>query len=226
MKSLSKKEMMALDAEMIKLGIDVPRMMELAGFFVAIAATIIIKNKHKKKILILNGTGNNGGDSLVAARHLLNWGYKVDVAFASNKLKPMASHQWRILKNMEVRAAKNINYKNHSLIIDGLLGYNIEGNPRNSFARMITAANKSKVPILAIDLPSGLDATTGHAYNPCIVATTTIALSAVKQGLLKREAKKYTGKVLVAYMSVPGIINRRFSINKIFSEKKLISRIR
>ena len=223
MKALSKKEMAALDAEMIKLGIDVPRMMELAGFFVAIAATIIIKNKHKKKILILSGTGNNGGDSLVAARHLLNWGYKVDVAFASNKLKPMASHQWKILKNMKVRVAKNINYKNRSLIIDGLLGYNINGNPRSSFARMITAANKSKVPVLAIDLPSGLDATTGHAYNPCIRATTTIALSAVKKGLLK--SRKYTGKVLVAYMSVPDIINRRFRINKIFSEKKLISRL-
>jgi len=223
MKALSKKEMITLDAEMIKLGIDVPRMMELAGFFVAIAATIIIKNKHKKKILILSGTGNNGGDSLVAARHLLNWGYKVDVAFASSKLKPMASQQWKILKNMKLKAIKNINYKNHSLIIDGLLGYNINGNPHNSFARMITAANKSKIPILAIDLPSGLDATTGHAYEPCIRATTTIALSAVKQGLLK--SKKNTGKVLVAYMSVPDIINKRFHINKIFSEKKLISRI-
>jgi len=218
--------MAALDAAMIKLGIDVPRMMELAGLYVAIAATVIIKNKHSKKILILSGTGNNGGDGLVAARHLLNWGYKVDVAFAvsTNKLKPIPLHQWKILKNMGIKETKKINWKNYGIIIDGLLGYNIDGNPRNNFAKIITAANNSKTPILAIDLPSGLDATTGKAYQSCIKATATIALSTIKNGLLKKEAKKYTGDLLVSYMSVPEAVNKKFGIPG-FSEKNLISRI-
>ena len=78
---------------------------------------------------------------------------------------------------------------------------------------------------MAIDLPSGLDATTGRAYNPCIKATTTLALTVPKSGVLKKSARKYVGDILVSYMSVPDIVNNRFGISKVFSEKNLIFRI-
>ncbi|MAG15446.1 NAD(P)H-hydrate epimerase [Candidatus Woesearchaeota archaeon] len=225
MKALTKKEMALLDKAMIKLGIDVPRMMELAGLFTAVTATTMIKNDKKKKILILSGTGNNGGDGLVAARHLLNWKYKVDVVFATstNKLKPMPLHQWKILKRIGVKETKNVNFKKYSLIIDGLLGYNINGNPRGKFAKLITSANNSKLPILSIDLPSGLDATTGKAYNPCIKAITTLALTAAKKGLINSSK---TGKLLVSYMTVPEVVNKKFKLKNMFSEKSLIFRYR
>ena len=226
MKTLTRKEMKAVDDAMIKLGIDVPRMMELAGLYVAMAATDIMKHNTGKRILMLSGIGNNGGDALVAARHLLNWKYKADIAFATstNKLKPMALHQWKILRNIGVKATKRIDWKRYGLIVDGLLGYNINGNPRSKFVKIISAANNSNVPILSIDLPSGLDATTGRAYEPCIKASTTIALTAVKAGLLKKNAKKYTGKLLVSYMTVPNIINKKFRLQG-FSEKNLIHRL-
>ncbi len=225
MKALTKKEMALLDKAMIKLGIDVPRMMELAGLFTAVTATTMIKNDKKKKILILSGTGNNGGDGLVAARHLLNWKYKVDVVFATstNKLKPMPLHQWKILKRIGVKETKNVNFKKYSLIIDGLLGYNINGNPRGKFAKLIISANNSKLPILSIDLPSGLDATTGKAYNPCIKAITTLALTAAKKGLINSSK---TGKLLVSYMTVPEVVNKKFKLKNMFSEKSLIFRYR
>lgn len=228
MRALTKEEMAKLDNEMVKLGIDVPRMMELAGLFVALTATAMVKNKKTKKILILSGTGNNGGDGLVAARHLFNWGYRVGIAFATsaNKLKPAPFHQWRILKRLGLKERKRINWKDYGLIIDALLGYNISGNPRGNFAKLITAANKSRIPILAVDLPSGLDATTGKACSPCVKATTTIALTAAKKGLLKEHAKKYVGKLLVSYMAVPEVVNKRFCLKNIFSEKRLIVRYR
>lgn len=218
--------MTALDKAMIKLGIDVPRMMELAGFFVAAAATSIVKNDKRKKILVLSGTGNNGGDSLVAARHLINWGYRVDVCFAGSKLKPVPLHQWKILQRMGVKEAKKVDYSKYGLIIDGLLGYNISGNPRSRYAEMIRAANNSKVQILSIDLPSGLDATTGKAYDPCIRAKTTVALSAVKKGLLAEKAKKHAGRILVAYMTVPEVVAKKFNLGNMFSEKNLIFQYR
>jgi len=223
MGALTKRQMTAVDADMIKFGIDVPRMMELAGLFTALTAAKIVKNRKSKKILMLAGTGNNGGDALVAARHLLNWGYKTDIVLASARLNPVPFHQWKILKHMEVKEKKIVKFtrNNYSLIIDGLLGYNIDGNPRNKFAKLILAANKSKIPILSIDLPSGLDATTGHPHNPCIKATATIALSAIKKGLLKRSAKKHVGKLYVSYMSVPASVNKKFGLKQ-FSEKKLI----
>lgn len=220
MKALTKAEMAALDDQMVKMGIDIPRMMELAGLFVAITAAKMAKGK----ILVLSGTGNNGGDGLAAGRHLLNWGHKVDIAFATNtnKLRPMPLRQWKILKNMQVKETINIVWNKYSLIIDGLLGYNIKGNPKGKYAKLITAANKSKIPILAIDLPSGLDATSGKPAIPCIRATSTIALSAAKKGLLKRAAKPYVGKLLVSYMTVPDVVSRKFKLSKVFNEKKLI----
>ena len=97
MKALTKKQMAKLDEDMVRLGIDVPRMMELAGLFVASAAASMANGK----ILALCGTGNNGGDALAAARHLLNWGHKTDVAFASPRFKPEPLHQWKILRKNE-----------------------------------------------------------------------------------------------------------------------------
>ena len=221
MKALTKQEMAKLDDLMIRLGIDVPRMMEHAGLYPAMLTARLTKSK---KILALTGTGNNGGDALVAARNLLNWGYSVDVAFASPKLKPVPLQQWKILKKMGVKETKKINWKKYGLIIDGLLGYNVKGDPRAKFAKLIDAANASKVPILAIDLPSGLDATSGKPSNPCVKASSTIALSAVKKGLLVKTAKKNVGNLYVAYMTVPDVVRRKFSLPRI-SEDDLIVRL-
>ena len=220
MKALTRKEMAALDAAMIRIGIDVPRMMELAGLFIAITATDMIRHDRKKRVLVMSGSGNNGGDGMVAARHLLNWGYRTEVALAAGakSLKNVPGQQWKILKNMGVRSVKKIRWRGYGLIIDALLGYNVRGNPRGEFAKLITAANNSKIPILAVDLPSGLDAS-GRAFNPCIEAKTTIALAAMKKGLPR--SRKLTGKVLLAYMTVPNLINKRFGLRR-FSEKKLV----
>ena len=221
MKAKTRKEMAALDAAMIRIGIDVPRMMELAGLFIATASADLIRHDRKKRVLVMSGSGNNGGDGLVAARHLLNWGYRTDVVLATSakNLKDVPGQQWKILKNMGVTPVKKIRWSGYGLIIDALLGYNVRGNPRGEFARLITDANNSKVPILAVDLPSGLDAS-GRTFTPCIKAKTTIALSVVKKGLLN--SGKLTGKVLLAYMTVPDVINKKFGLSR-FSEKKLVA---
>ena len=104
-----------------------------------------------------------------------------------------------------------------------MLGYSISGGPRGAFARLIERANESKAPVLAVDLPSGLDATAGKIHDPCIKATATIALTAVKKGLLQKNAEKQVGKLFVAYMTVPETINKKFGIKNVFSEKKLIN---
>ena len=227
MKALTKKEIAALDGAMISFGIDVPRMMELAGLFVALKAASMAGNK-RKRVLVLSGSGNNGGDALVAARHLINWGYEADIAFATSvaKLKDAALHQWKILKKMKAKRVTSVEWRGYSLIIDGLLGYSISGRPRGAFAKLIERANESKVPVLAVDLPSGLDATTGEVHDPCIKAAATIALTAVKRGLLQRSAGKQVGKLFVAYMTVPEAIGKKFGVKNVFSEKKLISLLR
>ena len=224
MKALTKNQMAVLDKEMVSIGIGIPVMMELAGFFTALKATAMTKNK---RIIILSGTGNNGGDSLVAARHLLNWGYRTDVVLASkvSHLRPQPLHQWKILKKMRVRETKNASWKKYGLIIDGLLGFGTNRNPTENCAKLIKAANDSKKTILSIDAPSGMDSTTGKIYDPCIKAKETLTLTAPKTGLLKKGSKKKTGKISVAYMTVPETIRKKFGI-KGFSEKELISTLK
>ncbi len=172
------------------------------------------------------GAGKNGGDALVAVRHLLNWNFKVDVVLATSiaKLKPVTRRQWKILGAMGIRQKKMVN-GSYGLIIDGLLGFNAKGNPRDNYATLIEAANDSKIPILAVDLPSGLDATTGKAYEPCIKATATICLAALKTGLVPKSSKKYVGKILLAYMGVPEVVAKRFGLKNFFSERTLINQL-
>jgi hydroxyethylthiazole kinase-like uncharacterized protein yjeF len=217
MKTITKEQMADLDRVMIKeIGIDVPIMMENAALAVALE-TVELSKKKKAKVLVLSGHGNNGGDALAAARHLVNWGHSVLVVCASSKSKfrPNPLKQLKIIEKMKIPikySGKDINFSKYDVIVDGLLGYNLKGNPRGKFAELIETANNSKVQILAIDLPSGLDANTGEIYDPCIKAKTTVALSVAKKGLVVKKAKSYVGKLVVAYMSVPDVVYRKFGV--------------
>ena len=218
MNPLTKRQMSTLDKKMVSMGIDIPVMMELAGFFTALKAAEMTNNR---QVLVLSGTGNNGGDSLAAARHLLNWGYKTDIAFSDriSSLKPSPLRQWKTLKKMGLRETKKPLWEKYGLIIDGLLGYSANRNPSGKCAKLIRSANSSKAPVLSIDIPSGLDCTTGRTYEPCIKADETLTLSAPKRGLLK--SKEKAGKISLAYMTIPSVIGKKLGIPE-FSENKLI----
>jgi len=216
MQAITKEQMIELDRIMIEdLGIDVPIMMENAALGVAQAAKGLAQGKN---ILILAGHGNNGGDGLAAARHLYNWGYAVTVALASDvsKLKADSLKQYNILKKLQVKFVDKVDCTEYDLIIDSLLGYNIEGDPKGRFADLINQSNESTKPILAVDIPSGLNATTGEVYQPCIKAAQTVSLSIAKTGLLKESAQPYVGKLSIAYMSVPNQVYEKFNVENPF----------
>lgn len=219
MNTLTASQMAALDRDLVKMGISVERMMEYAGLFPALLAAKFTK----KRVLCLVGTGNNGGDCLVAARHLINWGYSVDIVFASQKLKEHARQQWRILQKMRVKRTKKPTWSSYGVILDGLLGYNMRGSPRPAFAKLIDVANESGVPVIAIDVPSGWNAATGEASSPTIRAKATVMLSAEKVGLRKKSAKKYAGKLYLAYMSIPPHLCRKYRISPFDGEHLLLS---
>jgi NAD(P)H-hydrate epimerase len=224
MKAITKEQMAELDRIMIEeIGIGVPIMMEHAG--IAIASTAA-KMGEGNRILVLCGHGNNGGDGLAAARHLINWGYDVKIILSSNKrrLKKDPARQLKILENMkaDISNSKDVDFSKYDLIIDALLGYNIKGNPRGRFAELIKRSNNSGKPILAVDMPSGLDATTGKPYNPCIKASVTIALTVLKNGLVAESAAKYVGQLGIAYMSVPDVVYKKLAIHKPFKRSEMI----
>jgi len=202
------KQMAKVDQLAVENGLLIMQMMEYAGLNTA----RFVQKFEKKKILILAGKGNNGGDGIAAARHLHNWGYEVKVILAEDpeELSETSKHHYNLIKKLKtpIKTWKNQEewFKESELIIDGLLGYNIEGDPRAPYDTLIHLANNAKVPIVSIDLPSGLDGTKGDPYTPCIKANTTLTLALPKKGLFKDAAKNHVGKVYVADLGIPQFI--------------------
>jgi NAD(P)H-hydrate epimerase len=144
----------------------------------------------------------------VAARRLHNWGARVQVVLAqpTDKLTPVPAHQLDILTHMRVPAlaADEVDATTTpALVLDGLIGYSLRGAPRGAAAELIRWANGQRAPILALDVPSGIDAGTGTVYEPAIRASATLTLALPKQGLRLPGLEALVGELYLADISVP-----------------------
>jgi NAD(P)H-hydrate epimerase len=99
------------------------------------------------------------------------------------------------------------------LIIDALIGYSLQGPPRETVASLILAANAAAAPSMALDIPSGLDGDTGEPSDPTVRAATTLTLALPKRGLLQPAARDWVGELFVADISVPPLIYRRLGLD-------------
>ena len=161
-----------------------------------------------RRVLLLAGTGGNGGGGLVCARHLHNWGAYVDVLVTSQpaQFTEIPHHQLTILQHMGISvgvAGEGVDLPPADLIIDAIIGYSLHGAPTGPAAAFIRAANVHGAPILALDVPSGVDTTTGSAYEPAIHATATLTLALPKEGLCGEEARAHLGELYLADIGVP-----------------------
>ncbi|MBI4020822.1 MAG: NAD(P)H-hydrate epimerase [Candidatus Aenigmarchaeota archaeon] len=192
-------------------GIEPVQLMEHAGRAVASRAREIA-GVRGRTITVLVGKGHNGGDALVAARFLVSWGATVYLIVAAHpdEMKPLVRDHYGTATAMHLNrmtAVDNLQWeqalKESDLLVDGLLGYGATGNPRGIYADLIALANQSRKKILAIDIPSGLDADTGVAGTPCVVAAETLTLGLPKRGLFLADGKKHAGRVAVADIGIP-----------------------
>ena len=110
------------------------------------------------------------------------------------------------------------------LIVDALLGFGLSGPPSGPAARLIAAANAHPAPILAVDLPSGLDARTGDPYEPCIRADATLTLALPKTGLLAPAARPVIGELAVADIGIPAEVYDRIGVRvgPVFAERSIV----
>ena len=156
-------------------------------------------------MLVLCGAGNNGGGGMVAARHLHNRGAAVQVKLAADpeRLKEIPAQQWGILERLGLEAPADPDLTGADLIIDALIGYGLRGDPRGQAADWIERVTGAGRPILALDTPSGLDATIGRPGSPCIRAAATLTLALPKTGLLAPQARPFVGDLYVADIGVP-----------------------
>jgi hydroxyethylthiazole kinase-like uncharacterized protein yjeF len=198
-----------------ELGIPVAVLMENAARMIAAAARAFMDEVEGQVVSALVGVGNNGGDALAALRHLLGWGAEVDafVAAPPDRLRPLARAQYDILKKLGVPLYDTTSLDDRfivhrlrarHLVLDGLLGYSARGAPRGEIARLIGLAPElAPSPLLAVDLPSGLDPDTGAARGGAIHAVATVTLGLPKPGLLRPDARPYVGELVLADIGIP-----------------------
>ncbi|MEO9294554.1 MAG: NAD(P)H-hydrate epimerase [Nitrososphaera sp.] len=190
-------------------------MMENAGHGISDFLASKFKKLAGKKIVALCGTGNNGGDGFVAARHLSGRGAKVTVVLlgSPSEVKSEEAHlNWGIIEKMdsiEVIFGKQVTDEikkrilSSNIILDGIFGTGIKRAIGEPHASAILLANKSNAYVLAIDVPSGLDPNTGKIFEQCVRADATITFHRMKKGLAAKGAKRYTGPVYVEKIGIP-----------------------
>ena len=221
-------EMSALDRAAIEgRGIPSLTLMERAGreSAKAVASWWRVAGKTKPRgdaplgpVLVLCGRGNNGGDGLVVARHLKAAGYVVRAVVAAEETAltgdalavyqaaakarvpvTFLPHERAWSEGSEIaRAAREA-----CLLVDALLGTGSSGAPRGAVAAAIEIANASGTPIVSIDIPSGVEASTGHVESPAIDASLTVTLAIPKLGLALEPGRSHAGPVQVVDIGIP-----------------------
>lgn len=208
---LTTDQMREVDRAMIEdYHIELIQMMENAGRNLAHLARdrFFEGDPRGKAVVVMAGTGGNGGGALVCARRLHNYGATVTAYITQphEHFTPIPHHQYDILNQMgvTVRPAEFIaDVPSPDLIVDGVIGYSLSGAPRGAAADLIRWANKSSAPVLALDAPSGVDTTTGTVFDPAIKATATMTLALPKEGLRTPGVDTQVGELYLADISVP-----------------------
>ncbi len=221
--TVSVEQMREVDRLMIdELHIDLLQMMENAGRALAEQARRLVGGDVRgAQVVVLAGPGGNGGGGLTAGR-LLIWGADVTVILgaARPEVKGVPLHQLGILDSMGALArdaapADAVEAALHSadLVLDALIGYSLRGAPREPIASLIRAANASGTPLLALDIPSGMNGDSGEAYDPTIRAVSTLTLALPKRGLTRPAARGWVGNLHVADISVPQVVYDRLGLD-------------
>jgi hydroxyethylthiazole kinase-like uncharacterized protein yjeF len=193
-------------------------LMENAGLHVAQAVKeVFIKQKKysDKCVAIICGKGNNGGDGFVAARHLANDGYSVDVFVLAkeNEIKGDALSNLEIIKKMDIpiktvttsedMAMMEMKCKCVSVIVDAIFGTGIKGEIHGIAQEAIRIINNSKSYIIAVDIPSGISGQTGKVLGVATKANETVTMAALKMGLVLYPGASYAGKIHVVDIGMP-----------------------
>jgi NAD(P)H-hydrate epimerase len=214
---MSRDQVRSFDSNAInQLGIPGVVLMENAGRSCAELIKQILSHKKNPKVCIFCGTGNNGGDGFVIARHLKNYNFNVSIVICGdkNKIKGDAKINLDILERIALPIIQlpidepdiEIKVKQPAegadMLVDGLFGTGLTGRLDDFFQRLITAINSLNTPVLSIDIPSGLDCDTGQSLGAVIRADYTVTFVALKKGFTNKNAAAHTGQIYIASIGI------------------------
>ena len=180
-------------------------LMEKAG----LAAAEVVRDKlltsEKNKVLVLAGPGNNGGDAFVVARHLQEWWFKVTLVFigipaelsdeAKNSLDAWTAVGGEILSEIPTK-------KEWNAIVDGLFGIGLSRDLEGPIHKLVNIINHMNLPVLALDVPSGLNSDDGRICGSAINANITVTFIGMKPGLLTHHGTEYSGKIILRNLDI------------------------
>ena len=192
-------------------------LMENAGRGAADVAVEMLGEAAGKKVVIFCGKGNNGGDGFVVGRHLHNRGARVEFVMAC---RPEEIDPWtdaginlqtaaKMGLHLHIAAAEDGRFeaagleRNADLIVDALLGTGLTGDVREPYLALIRLINAADKPVLAIDIPSGLDCDTGRVLRAAVRATRTATFVLPKTGFALAEGPAHVGQITVVDIGVP-----------------------
>ena len=174
-------------------GFSIDQLMELAGLSVAESALAYTaetteESRINKKVLVLCGPGNNGGDGLVASRHLKHFGFEPSVYYPKPGKMQLFINLVKQCQDLSIPFHSNtedvnqlISSAHYGLIIDSLFGFSFDGPPREPFAGLIASMSTSHTPVLSVDIPSGWHVENGDVYNTNFTPSAVISLTLPKE---------------------------------------------
>ncbi len=207
-------EMAAVDQAMVEdYGIDLIQMMENAGrALTALARDRFLDGDPRGKIVVvLAGPGGNGGGALVAGRRLHGWGATIQAVLADepDRFAKVPAKQLAILRHLGVEIVSSGELvatpksPTPDLVIDGVIGYSLRGAPHGGAEALMRWSGSAGAPILAPDVPSGMDATSGDVHEATVRATATLTLALPKTGLVSGPARAHVGELYLADIGIP-----------------------
>ena len=208
------------------------QMMENAGRCLAILTRDVALGgtPFDKRVVVLAGSGGNAGGALTAARRLATWGASVCVVTAQNRNQMADVPRTQLDTLLSLDKVVEMETEDIAVpidvILDGLIGYNLSGAPNGRATSLIEWANKHDAPTLALDVPSGYDASTGKIHQPTIRAATTLTIALPKLGMQTAEAAPHIGDLYCADISVPPelyqILTPSLEIGHVFQKSDIV----
>lgn len=209
MKHVTTRQMQAIDRQTSeRFGIPSLLLMENAGRAVAEAVFTF----HPRRVVLCCGSGNNGGDGLVAARHLTNHAVGCTVVYFQRPAKADPALNFTILEKMKIPrvvwqrlpiARRQALLRQADVIVDAMFGTGLSRAIQEPYKTAIEEINHSGTPVVSVDIPSGMNADTGKPMGACIRAKRTVTLALPKRAFKHQASRRYTGQVIVADISIP-----------------------
>lgn len=207
-------------------GIDLLQMTEHAGSHLAeLVRAELDGDLRDRPVIVAVGPGNNGAGGLAAARHLANRGASVRVILARpvNRLTEVARHQLATLLQMSVDCSVAVydlpdaevddGFASAAAVVDAVLGYRATGAPHDGVLWLVDRIARASVPVISLDLPSGVDADTGDAADGAVRATATLTLALPKQGLFRSAGRDHAGRLHLGDIGLPAALYRRLGLD-------------